>query len=137
MAGISGVDAIRAQSLAQGMIRTIRVGALAANEVRVYDENDSPLRETNTRYGYLNFISIQNLALTVNVEIGLDVGGGRILPVPGGAIIVEENAIFNSFTLTNLTGSVITAADAKLGKGITLMVGWQPPKAGVSISGLK
>lgn len=120
------------ETLKHGITKQIDVGALAAKEVRTYDENASPLKEIVRTFGTANFLKVLNMSLTITLKVSLDGVPARSDIYPGGFVQVTTDIQFRSITIENMTSNV------SLGDEIYLVVAYQPPQGSpISIAGLK
>lgn len=96
---------IREKSAKIGFQRRIEIPEIAAGEEVQYDvDTSADIQTMLRRFGSGNYIQIVNLD-AIAVEVRLDYVPNRALYAPGGSVIVEDDTMFQSFSVRNISAT--------------------------------
>ena len=108
------ISSVRDKSAMVGFQRRLEVPAIAAGVELQYDVDTSPdIQALLRRFGSANYLQVVNLDAEP-VEVRPDFVRGRALYAPGGSVVVEDDTMFQSFSVVNLGNATTTAGRVKI-----------------------
>lgn len=125
------IRSVRQKSAAIGFQRRLEVPAIAAGAELQYDVDTSPdIQALLRRYGSGNYIQVVNLDAEP-VEVRLDYSPNRALYAPGGSVVVEDDTMYQAFSVRNVGNDTTVTGRVKIVFGMVRPGSKSPPVDGL------